>query len=130
MDIFLTDPSEVPLPPDEVRIRKASVEPFSEGKRVRVQLELDPSQRKPSVDLAITDPLEREVASVSIIESITRNIELVMHIPSGHPSGTYQLQATLYYFREQQETEKQELPLERQVVDSLHTEFSLEMMSQ
>ena len=57
MDIFFQDPTEVPLPPNEVRIRALRAETYPDGQRVRVYLEVDPSQQRPSADLAIRDSL-------------------------------------------------------------------------
>jgi hypothetical protein len=51
MDIFFADPSEVPLPPNEVRIRELNVEPWPDGNRLRVYLEVDPFQKRPNADL-------------------------------------------------------------------------------
>jgi hypothetical protein len=96
MDIFFADPSEVPLPPAEVRIRTLSVEPWPDGKRLRVTLEVDPFQKRPNVDLTLFDNQGRELSSAFIIESMTRKMELVMHLrlPA---SGPCTLQAVLYF---------------------------------
>jgi hypothetical protein len=96
MDIFFADPSEVPLPPAEVRIRLLDVEPRPDGKRVRVSLEVDPFQKRPSVDLTLFDAHGRELSSAFIIESMTRMMELVMHLRSP-ASGLCTLQAVLYF---------------------------------
>ncbi len=56
MDFFFNDPSETRLPPDEVRIRDLQVQVLEDGRKVKVYLEVDPFQKRPSVDLAITDP--------------------------------------------------------------------------
>jgi len=96
MDIFFANPSEVPLPPSEVRIRELNVEPWPDGTRVRVYLEVDPFQKRPNADLTLLDQDGRELSSVSIIESMTRKIELVMHLRGASPA-TCTLQALLYY---------------------------------
>jgi hypothetical protein len=96
MDIFFTDPSEVPLPPDEVRIRELKVEPWPDGRRLHVYIEVDPFQKRPNADLTLLDQDGREVSSVSIIESMTRKMELVMHLRNA-VSGPCTLRALLYY---------------------------------
>ena len=55
MDIFFRDPSEIPLPPDEVRIRVLHADPYPDGQRVRIHLEVDPFQRRPNADVRITN---------------------------------------------------------------------------
>jgi hypothetical protein len=96
MDIFFADPSEIPLPPGEVRIRELKVEPWPDGTRLRVYLEVDPFQKRPNADLTVLDQAGRELSNVSVIESMTRKMELVMHL-RGASQGSLTLQALLYY---------------------------------
>ena len=99
MDIFFQDPSEIPLPPDEVRIKELKVQPLPNDRRVRVYLAVDPFQRRPNLDLFITDEKDRVVSSAYIIESITKNIEITMHIRGEFITGAYKLKAILYYLK-------------------------------
>ena len=78
MDLFFADPSEVPLPPDEVRIRALNIDPFPDGKRLRVLLELDPFQKRPNADLTLVDAQGNELSSAFIIQSMSRRMELVI----------------------------------------------------
>jgi hypothetical protein len=124
MDIFFTDPSEIPLPPDEVRIRMLRVDPSPDGKRVRVYLEVDPFQKRPSVDLVILDQGGEEAATVSIIESMSRKMELTMHLRRGTPGGSYTLGATLYFATLPDfEAEQDSAQIERTQVDSTEIQF-------
>jgi hypothetical protein len=133
MDIFFADPSEVPLPPGEVRIRALNVEPWPDGKRLRVYLEVDPFQKRPNADLTLIDQDGRELSSVSIIESMTRKMELVMHL-RGEAPGACTLQALLYYAALPQSVGPGETPagdpapepkMERTVVDERQVTFEL-----
>ena len=133
MDIFFADPSEVPLPPGEVRIRELNVEPWPDGQRLRVYLEVDPFQKRPNADLTLLDHDGRELSSVSIIESMTRKMELVMHLRGAVP-GSFTLQALLYYASLPRSVEPGELPpgdpgpepnIERTVVDTRQVTFEL-----
>lgn len=132
MDIFFQDPSEVPLPPAEVRIRALRAEPRSDGQRVRVYLEVDPFQQKPNVDLKILSVEGQEVASTSIIESMVRKMELTMHLRGVKPGGLYTLNATLFYTQpeerenEIEEGEDQAPPQQKvTVIDRAETEFEI-----
>ncbi|MEN8172069.1 MAG: hypothetical protein ABFS03_04235, partial [Chloroflexota bacterium] len=62
MDIFFTDPNDIPLPPDEVHIRKLSAEPWPDKKRVHVNLEISPFQKRPSGEIILTDSDGEEAA--------------------------------------------------------------------
>ncbi|MBN2547571.1 MAG: hypothetical protein JXB15_00315 [Anaerolineales bacterium] len=122
MDLYLADPSEIPLPPDEVRIRELRAEPWADGQRVRVYLETDPFQKRPSAELTITDANGQEVASASVIESMDRKMEMTLHLRSSQPLGPYRLHAVLYYATfTQPEVGELDLfdgPPEHQIVDS------------
>ena len=131
MDIFFQDPSEVPLPPEEVRIRQVRAEPWPDGRRVRVTLEVDPFQRRPNADLSITNPQGEQVAQASVIEPMGRKMELTMHLREPQPAGLYTLLVVLFYSEPLPLTEagaSDSTPLElpgRTVVDRMETEFEV-----
>jgi len=127
MDIFFADPSEVPLPPAEVRIRQLKAEPSPDGRRVRVYFEVDPFQKRPNAELFIIDDNENEAASVSIIESMNRRMELTMHLRNVR-TGRYILKAVLFYskFEEQDAPIEDIQPIEQTVVDTAETAFYIE----
>lgn len=99
MEIYFQDPSEIPLPPEEVRIRKFTAELWPDGRRVRVYVEVDPFQKRPNVDLTIRNAQGEEEATASIIESMERKMELTMHLrrPRGEGGGSYSAEAVLFY---------------------------------
>ena len=97
MEFFFNDPSEIRLPPDEVRIRDLQVQVLDEGRKVKVYLEVDPFQKRPSADLIITDPHGKPVSNVSIIESMLRKMELTMHLRGEPVSGQHTIEAILFY---------------------------------
>ena len=127
MDIYFADPSEVPLPPDEVRIRQLQAEPWEDGRRVRVYLELDPSQQRPNADLLIIDENEQIIAATSIIESIERKIELTMHLRSANPGGRYQLSATVFFAEipEEPPAEQGQDPVQKTIADQRRVWFEI-----
>jgi len=100
MDIFFPDLSAVPVPPDEVRILDLKIEPWSDGRRIRVYVELTPFQKKPHGDIVIQDAVGNPVASTSFIEAITPWIEMTLHLRSLDPTGQYKAIVTLFYLEE------------------------------
>jgi hypothetical protein len=101
MDIFFQDPNEIPLPPQEVHIRDLQASAFPDGQRVRVTLEVDPFQKRPSAELVIHGAGGDLLAAASVIESMTRKIELTLHLrfagTAPAPGAVYTLSAVLYY---------------------------------
>lgn len=127
MDNFFTDPSEVRLPPEQVRIRDLKVEPLPDGRRMRVYLEVDPFQKRPSAELVIYDQDGDAVATASIVESISRKMSLVMHLRNPQTAGHYLLRATLQYavFSEEAAPDQEWKPVENTVVDTAQVEFEV-----
>lgn len=128
MDIFFTDPTEIPLPPADVRIRELRAEPYPDGRRLRVTLEVDPFQKRPSAQVVIYDAAGEEMAETSIVESMTRKMEFTMHLRRASPGEAYRLEALLYYAEMEQpdSAEAPVKPIERNVVDQAACSFRLE----
>ena len=129
MDINFTDLSEVPLPPNEVRIRDFRVEPYPDGKRVRVYLELTPFQKRPSGELFITDLLGNQVATANIIETIDAKMELTMFLRTPDPQGEFTARVTIFYTDSLEDvTEGDQIVAApgRQVVDEKEVTFNIE----
>jgi hypothetical protein len=102
------DPDIIPLPPAEVRIKELSAEPYSDGERIRVNLETTPFQQRPWLEATLFDAQGEEVASASIIEPLNWKIEFTMHVRRTPPQGTYTLSARLFY-PEQPENDRREV---------------------
>jgi hypothetical protein len=128
MDIQFTDLSEVPLPPDEVRIRDLSVKPYPDGKRLRLFLELTPFQKPPSGEIFITDTLGNQVASVSIIEAIDARMELTLHLKTPDPQGAFSAHVIIFYSAGIDEvTEGDQIVAmpEKKIVDEMELQFEI-----
>ena len=53
MEIHFHDPSEAPLPPGETRISAVRAEPWPDGRRVSVEVEITPFQQRPNLHISI-----------------------------------------------------------------------------
>jgi hypothetical protein len=129
MDIFFKDPGEVPLPPEEVRIREFRAEPWPDGRRVHVTLEVDPFQKRPNAEVVILKSDDQVAAEITIVETLTRKMEFNMHLRLAEPAGDYRARVSLYYqpLNADSEGEAAEpaAPSERQVVDTGQSTFSI-----
>lgn len=129
MDIFFQDPNDIPVPPDEVRIREFTATPYPDGRRVKVYLEITPFQKRPSGEITITNPAGEILAIANIIETMTSKLELTMHLRGA--AGAEHLQATADLFYQETPAEEEaangedyDLP-DRTRVDMAQTSFSL-----
>ena len=129
MDINFTDLSEVPLPPKEVRIREIDVEPYPDGKRLRLTLELTPFLKPPSSEILITDLLGNLVATANIIEAIDPNMQLTMHLRTPDLQGEFTARVIIFYSESLEDiTEDNQIvaPPGRQIVDEMEVGFKIE----
>ena len=129
MDINFSDLSEVPLPPKEVRIREFKVEPYPDGKRLRLTLELTPFLKPPSSEIFITDLLGNQVATANIIEAFDPKMELTMHLRTPDPQGMFAARVLIFYTESLEDiTDGDQIiaPPARQVVDEKEITFHIE----
>jgi hypothetical protein len=129
MDIHFTDLSEVPLPPKEVRIREFVAEPYPDGKRLRLSLDLTPFQKSPSCEIFVTDLLGNLVATANIIGIIDPKMQLTMHLRIRDPQGTFTARALIFYTESLDEIAEGDQiagPPARQIVDEKEITFFLE----
>jgi hypothetical protein len=96
-EIFFTDNSEVPLPPDEVKIISLDAKPRPDGQRIAVIFEVTPFQVNPNIELRIEDESGNEHVRLSVVEAIDRKMDFTMHLRGTDTSGKYILYARLFY---------------------------------
>ncbi len=130
MDIFFSDPTDIPLPPEDVRIRRFEVNPWSDGRRVRVYLEVTPFQKRPNGEISITNFAGDELASISIIETMDPKMEFTLHLRGAELRGPFTISAYIFYYAEANDSsEGDNLAFEqreRTVVDRVTERFNLD----
>lgn len=97
----------VPQPPAEMRILELRAEPVQDGGplRLRVYIDVTAFQQRPYIDVTLSDTNGREIASVNIIEPMSRKNVFTMHFPQKawdvvrgpQQTGTFNLSARLFY---------------------------------
>jgi hypothetical protein len=96
MEFFFPEDNLQRMTPEETRITSLTAEPYPDGYRLRVNIEITPFQKRPHIEVALSDTDGREVASSSIIEPMSWKIEFTMHI-RGELRNPYTLEAKLFY---------------------------------
>lgn len=97
MSIFLRDPNEVRLPPEEVRLLKVQVTPRPNGRQVKVRLELTPFIKRPNIEVSIISDAGKEVGHTSILETMLPILEFTMHLRQAEPGSQLTMNTTVYY---------------------------------
>jgi hypothetical protein len=96
MDFFFPEDHLDRMTPEETRITSLSAEPYPDGRRLHVNIEMTPFQKRPHLEVTLTDGEGGEIASTSVVEPLTWKIEFTMHL-RGELKNPYSLEATLYY---------------------------------
>jgi len=96
MDFFLPEDHLQRATPEETRITALTAVPYSDGYRLRVNIEMTPFQQRPHLEVVLNDADNEEVASSTIVEPLGWKIEFTMHI-RGELNNPYTLEARLFY---------------------------------
>lgn len=83
--------------PLDVRITELRVEPWPDGRKIRVHLTLTSFQEDPSLEVILADDLGAEIARADIIETAENRIVFTLHIRNRSLSNAYQLTANVIY---------------------------------
>jgi hypothetical protein len=98
IDFFPTEGAEPPRPKADVRIVSLTAQPYPDGARVRMAVELTPFMDRPNLEIYARKLDGPIVAEVSVIETMTPNLEFTLHIRGIETfPGTYLLRAELFY---------------------------------
>ena len=97
MNMFLHDPNEIRLPPEEVRLTKVQVMPHLEDRQVKIHLELTPFMKRPNIEVIITSSNGREVGHVNILETMLRILEFTVHLRQVEVAEDLRMETTVYY---------------------------------
>lgn len=89
----------VPLPPADMRILDLKAEPVQDDgpTRLRVYIDMTAFQQRPYLEVALLDAQGDEIASVNIIEPMSRKNVFTMHVRGPQQKGTFGLAARLFY---------------------------------
>ena len=96
MDMFFPEDHLQRATPEETHITSLTADPYPDGYRLHVGIEMTPFQKRPHLEVTLSDADGQEIASSSIIEPLSWKIEFTMHI-RGELRNPYTLEAQLFY---------------------------------
>lgn len=97
MDLQFVEPSETPVPPEEVRIRELTVDLLPDGRRLRLGLHITPFLEPPSIQAVVRDQDDNEITSATVIGAVTADMELTLHLRGAGDPSEYRLELELGY---------------------------------
>ncbi|MCA9969659.1 MAG: hypothetical protein KC425_05565 [Anaerolineales bacterium] len=105
MDInFFEDPQEVPRGREDVRFKQIGLFVYEDLRRVAVGLELTPFLERPCIDIVVRNSDGVIAGTMVLIETLTPNITLTLHLRDKTPTARYELTAQIYYDHPEQKT--------------------------
>lgn len=96
MDVFFPEDHLARAVPEETKFIAVSIEPYPDGRRIHVNVEVTPFQKRPHLEFTLYNNKYQEIANTAIIEPLTWKFEFTMHI-RGDILNPYQLDAKLFY---------------------------------
>jgi len=96
MNIELFD--SPPQPRDQVKIVRLDVQPYPDGWRVKINVDVTPFQERPNLEIFVRNTAGKLIASPSVIETMHAKMEFTVHVRGvTTPIGEYTAEAVLYY---------------------------------
>lgn len=98
MDIrFFDDPLESPRGREDVRFRQIGLFLYPDMRRMMFGAELTPFVERPSIEVVLTNGDGAPAGSLHVIETLTPNFSLTLHLRDAETVNPYRLTAVLYY---------------------------------
>jgi len=94
------EPMELPeeaLPPQDVRLIEARIEPWPDRRKVRVHLTLTPFSTRPNLYAVVHDTEGNEVCSAHVIETMDSRMVFTLHLRGESQDGKYILDVEVFY---------------------------------
>jgi hypothetical protein len=110
------DDIPVPRPREEVRFEDVQVQPYGDGRRVKLHFKLTPFLERPSVDAQVTNADGQSVATMSLIEALEQAFDFTLHLRGPEPHGEHTLQLTLFYIASDERPDGKQIVDERALV--------------
>ena len=97
MDIFFSDPNDVPVPPEQMHIRSFEARAYPDRNRVAVRFEITPFQQKPNIEIAIHNGPGKQLAELSVVELIENKMDFTMHLRGGQADEYTRAHMVMFY---------------------------------
>jgi hypothetical protein len=94
---FYDDPERRGNAREDVRLKQLGLYVYEDGRRVAIGFNLTPFAERPSIDVTATNSAGQIASSMTVIEALSPNFNLTMHLRDQEPTETYEIEAVVYY---------------------------------
>ena len=97
MEFFFPENNLHRTSPEETKIISLTAEPYEDGRRVRVNIEMSAFEERPHIEFTLTDIENQEISTASFVEPMQWKLEFTMHLRTKPADGPLDLEARLFY---------------------------------
>ena len=97
MEFFFPEDNLERTTPEKTKILSLTAEPYEDGRRVRVNIEMSPFEKRPHMEVRLTDINGEEISTASFVEPMTFKLEFTLHLRTEPAEGPLDLVARLFY---------------------------------
>lgn len=97
MEFFFPEDNLERTPPEETKILSLTAEPYEDGRRVRVNIEMSLFEKRPHLEVNLTDVNGEEISTASFVEPMNFKLEFTLHLRTEPAEGPLDLEARLFY---------------------------------
>lgn len=118
---FYEDPEDIPasVPREAMRFESVDVQPYPDGRRVKLAFTFPPFLERPSVEAWVTNAEGTTVATMLLIEAMEQSFDFTVHLRDPEPRGAHTLHLQLFYLL------NDENPEDKQIMDERAVAFSI-----
>ena len=97
LDFFFPEDHLERTSPEETKILSLTAVPYEDGRRVRVNIEMSFFEKRPHLEVTLTDMENQEISAASFVEPMNFKLEFTMHLRTQPAEGPLDLDARLFY---------------------------------
>lgn len=97
MDIPFFEPEHMPQPRENIIVETLDAEAYPDGRRVRVTVKMTPFSERPSLVIEAVNSVGELVAQVDVLETMTKQVSLTLHLRGPLPEPRATVRAHLYF---------------------------------
>lgn len=113
--ISFFDEDNQPQEKEDVRLKQLGLFVYEDGRRVAVGFNITPFRQRPSLEVTATNERGEPAGSLTVIEALSPNFNLTMHLRDQEPTARYRFHVLLYYGAAGEE--RQEMDSKEAVID-------------
>ena len=97
MEFFFPEDNLERTSPEDTKILSLSAEPYEDGRRVRVNIGMSPFEKRPHLEVKLTDSNGDEISTASFVEPMAWKLEFTLHLRTEPAPGPLDLTTWLFY---------------------------------